>query len=316
MNLRALAKWIKEEEAIKKFWNSWAVGASLWLIFSCITIDWFYREPWPGYAIGVLAVVAGIMSVREIKTLGRILWVFLLVCLLITEFRAIDKDHADNAAEMQKQRGEQDKKFAEVLAAQNGDFLATAKGLEQSYSQSQDQFGATMSGITSEIDTITGGKSYVFLSYAPGQNFLFFIHHGDYPLSSTTARIVDIDDMARHMSGTTLEVQEITKGHVREVPIPAELYSGISQFDNRMKDQLNWNIFFTARNGDWTEELRLRRGGNGWVKAIRVAGSSFSASMKGKVMCQTIDKGFPLETLRKDDIIGHRPVSPKLPPCQ
>jgi len=57
---------------------------------------WLFHIPSPGKAIGALAVVAGIMSVREMKVLGKISWVFLLVCMLVTEFKAINKDREEN----------------------------------------------------------------------------------------------------------------------------------------------------------------------------------------------------------------------------
>src|ERR1017187_4920096 len=92
-----LAHFFEEHEEAKKIWNSPKIGIPLWLTAATFTVYWLFRIPLPGYAIGALAVVAGVMSVRDIKIFGKISWVVLLVCLLITEFRAIDKDHTDNA---------------------------------------------------------------------------------------------------------------------------------------------------------------------------------------------------------------------------
>lgn len=99
-------------------------------------VFWLRYIPPPGYAIGALAVVAGIMSVRDMKTLGKISWIALLVCLLITEFRAIDKDRADNA---RAQR----------------DFFDTQKaGFDGVATQASKNFSATAGGLTTAIQTL------------------------------------------------------------------------------------------------------------------------------------------------------------------
>jgi hypothetical protein len=97
-----------------QWWNSPRIGVPLWLIGTAILVYWYFRIPPPGFAVGALGVVAGIMSIRDIKVSGKIAWTVLLICLLVTEFRASDKDRADNAAELKKQRKEQDDKFEAV----------------------------------------------------------------------------------------------------------------------------------------------------------------------------------------------------------
>ncbi len=89
------------ENRFSKIWNSPRVGIFLWICSACFSVKWYFHLPTPGKAIGAIAVVAGIMSVREMKVLAKISWVFLLIFMLITEFRAIDRDHAENE---QKQR--------------------------------------------------------------------------------------------------------------------------------------------------------------------------------------------------------------------
>ena len=83
---------------IKKLWNSKYLGVPLWLCFFSLWVYWhpYTNLPTPGKAIGVIAIVAGIMSVRDMETVAKATWVFLLIVLLFTEFRAIDKDHYNN----------------------------------------------------------------------------------------------------------------------------------------------------------------------------------------------------------------------------
>jgi hypothetical protein len=91
-------KFFAERGGIRGIWNSHYVGVPLWIGFFSLWAYWhpYSHLPTPGKAIGVIAVVAGIMSVREMEALSKATWVVLLVILLFTEFRAIDKDHYNN----------------------------------------------------------------------------------------------------------------------------------------------------------------------------------------------------------------------------
>ncbi len=120
----------EEIEPLRKLWNSLFVGVPLWIAFACLAVYWIFRVPAPGYAIGALATVAGIMSVREMKTLGKVSWVVLLVCLLITEFRAIDKDRAENDARQKEFFEAQRNGFQEITDQASSNFSKTAQGLE------------------------------------------------------------------------------------------------------------------------------------------------------------------------------------------
>jgi hypothetical protein len=69
------------------------IGFSAWII---------WRWPWdqlpvPGYAIGVLAVAAAVMSLHSDMKLGhRVVWILLLGAFLRLEIRAISKDRHDS----------------------------------------------------------------------------------------------------------------------------------------------------------------------------------------------------------------------------
>ena len=122
--------WIKEENAINGLWNSRWVGTPIWIAFGLLTLYWRYCMPPPGYAIGALAVVAGIMSVREMKTLARVSWVFLLVCLLLTEFHAIDNDRAENQEQQKKFFDTQQQGFSQIASQASANFAATTADLK------------------------------------------------------------------------------------------------------------------------------------------------------------------------------------------
>jgi hypothetical protein len=124
-----IADFFGEEGIGKKWWNSPKTGVPLWIGAASFTIYWLYCVPPPGYAIGLLAVVAGIMSVRDIKTIGKIWWVILLICLLITEFRAIGKDRAENQQQQREFFDAQKKGFSDIADQARQNFDVTADGL-------------------------------------------------------------------------------------------------------------------------------------------------------------------------------------------
>jgi len=138
-------------KTIKRFWNSPWVGIPLWIATAVCVVYWHYHVPAPGYAVGALAVVAGIMSVRKVKILGKIIWVALLICLLITEFHAIDIDRADNEQKQKAFFAEQKTGFQGiatgvegVITASNKQFDATMKQLSNDSKSQQNQFKTTM----------------------------------------------------------------------------------------------------------------------------------------------------------------------------
>ena len=74
----------EDADSAKRLWSSIWVGGPLWVISAFLAAYWLYHVPVPGFAIGALATVAGIMSVREMKTSGKISWVSCSLSYLIS----------------------------------------------------------------------------------------------------------------------------------------------------------------------------------------------------------------------------------------
>jgi hypothetical protein len=120
----------KKGGKFERVWNSTYTGCPLWIISAVFCLRWtFFHVPPPGYSIGALAVVAGLMSVREMKVLGKITWVVLLICLLITEFRAINKDRAENERQQREFFEEQKAGFTGIATQASNNFAGTTAGL-------------------------------------------------------------------------------------------------------------------------------------------------------------------------------------------
>lgn len=187
-------------QTAKTYWNSPWVGIPLWISAAICVAYWRNHTPAPGYAIGALGVVAGVMSVREINVMGKITWVAILVCLLITEFRAIDKDRADNE---QKQK--------EFFEEQKTGFNKIAAGLEGVITKSQKQFDATMKrsdqaigAIDTNIEAVTGSKSFPVYSVtnrpnATGAYPLILVVMGKYPIRGMSSDIRTIESKAQQL---------------------------------------------------------------------------------------------------------------------
>src|ERR1700733_4519024 len=147
-------------------WNSPWFGVPLWSAAAFLTSWWLFHLPSPGKAIGALAVVAGIMSVRNMKVLGKISWVILLICMLITEFRAIDKDRSDN-----------DEKQKTFFDAQKLGFQGIADQAKANFSDTTEGLTAAIDGLkavlvtTQEVanvanknlENVTGGDSFAYV---------------------------------------------------------------------------------------------------------------------------------------------------------
>jgi hypothetical protein len=134
-------RWFRKDGPVARFWNSPWAGAPMWLVFAYVCVwKWYFQIPATGKAIGALAVVAGIMSLRDIQVLGKVAWVALLVCMVLTEFRAIDKDRNDSRSAEDRHLKEERESFKGILKAQDDNFRAILK-------EDDKNFQKTISGI-------------------------------------------------------------------------------------------------------------------------------------------------------------------------
>jgi hypothetical protein len=87
------------------------VGATIW------ALGWLFgTTPSPGYSIGVLAVVAAVMSVHpEMKDFQKVIWMLLIGAFLTIEFRAIDKDRKENNKQQAATEQQQQQAFQSIL---------------------------------------------------------------------------------------------------------------------------------------------------------------------------------------------------------
>jgi hypothetical protein len=237
---------------------------------------WTARFPPPGYAIGILAVLAAIMSLHaDMQKWQKAAWVVLMGVYLFTEFRAITKDRNEFAHTEERRRNEQNQQFQDI-----------ASGLQSSMEQSQAQFRDTMSGIGRTINSVTGGNGFCYAMASPvGNQFLLIISTtSPDALRDINAEMTD-DDVVRN---TRVFTWDAIQGFTTHFPVVLSLSSsagwniGTIPIGTSEKRKLHFNFF--AMNGNWHETLNLRFVAGHWAQAIRVTkdirGSKSNAQKK------------------------------------
>jgi hypothetical protein len=116
---------------LETFWNKSKIVAWLLVLSATGLALWATYFPFsPGVSIGLLALAAGIMSLRpEMHIFEKMAWIAVLIVFTVLEVRAIGKSDEDNKIQRD---------------AQNLRFDLIANGLKDAYALSQQQFTATM----------------------------------------------------------------------------------------------------------------------------------------------------------------------------
>jgi uncharacterized membrane protein len=179
---------------IERLWNtSKLVALMLVFVFIGLCLWAIFRPQSPGVSIGMLGLVAGIMSVRpKMHILEKIAWICILIVFAVLEVRAIRRGDEANR---------------EIQERQNQQFSAIADDLKASINNSASQYHSTISHIdgvltrTEEVDTlaqrslenITGGKSYVALipdvAYSDDEITFSVVNRGTYMLTGASVLI-------------------------------------------------------------------------------------------------------------------------------
>jgi hypothetical protein len=242
----------------------------------------------PGVFIAILAFVAAAVTFRkEPGPREKAIWIFLFLSLMSAEVWMVSVDRREN---IQKQKETREDEIAR--------FKAIGEGIQSSMVAGQAHFDATMSGINQNVSTITGGNSFCYLAIAVNGEMPTFIHNGSYPLSSVNARIVDMQKWHQAIDNNPHpSMQDFMSADsnvfIGDVP-PHTALPRVGVVQLAGKTEAGFNIFFNARNGFWTQELRLRLVDGKWLSATRVTRMEVGNKRKNpKALYEKIDKDFP-----------------------
>lgn len=143
---------------------------------------------------------------------------------------------------------------------------------------------------TRNKDIVIGGNSFCYITIAnlapnSNQGILTVVHQGDYPLYDVSARIVDLQKSSQIKRYSLPNLQK-AETHLRIGNMIKATALPINSFDLGSSSNRDFNIFFAARNGLFTQLLRLRKIDGKWTTATKV-------DKDGKTVFEKIDNDFP-----------------------
>lgn len=149
--------------------------------------------------------------------------------------------------------------------------------------------------------SITGGDNFCYINLVPdgsGENspVLIAINDGDYPLSGISVRMWDPADYGEKAIPMKSLEEFIKDSHIIDVgdlnPHSAKTLGHLSLPKSELK---NFEITLMAKNGVFTQQLRLRRIDGVWKRAFRVSkGHEVTAS---NILLERADMGFPRDNM-------------------
>jgi hypothetical protein len=147
------------------------------------------------------------------------------------------------------------------------------------------------------IATVTGGKSFCYMDfiYQFGGQTPVILHSGRYPIYDLNVRIVDLNKAMQRTSSEAILGTSVWIGELQVGGSWANIDWSIPFTSAQSQD---FNVFFSARNGIWTEKLRLRRVNDHWSNALQVWFSPLGLSKPPtRPVLEKVAKDFP----RKQD---------------
>lgn len=141
------------------------------------------------------------------------------------------------------------------------------------------------------VKSVIGGDSFCYLaigSIDPQSNvgILTLVHQGAHPLYDLQARIVDLQkfDKIKHNininnfrnADTIIPIGNMIKGTA----------SMLGSFPLGSEIRRDFNVFFGARNGLFTQIIRMRKVDGKWVEATKV-------ERDNKIIFERVEQGYP-----------------------
>jgi hypothetical protein len=286
------------EQSVKKFLGSWQAGAFL-LTASIAACVWFFvSTPAPGYAVAVLGAVAGIMTLREMKSLEKVVWIFALSALLFVELKAIRLDRAQSQREQKELRAREAERLQGI-----------ADGITTAINNSKAQFDSTMAHAKAlakatldnanlarrGLDMITGGDSFPFVVPQTHEGVVpipLAVHNGGKQiLTGVTISVINQRDWGNSVAFYTQPDLTVGVLHPDEIRL-------IKLFIDPHPDQAtgidSYNVFLSAQNMSVWQMLQFRRTDKGswecqyWVTTMVPLTKPMKQVPKGAMMSKVL----------------------------
>lgn len=138
---------------------------------------------------------------------------------------------------------------------------------------------------------VIGGDSFCYLAIGSidsqsNVGILMTVAQGEHPIYDVNARIVDLQESEKIKNNLTLQTISQSETHINIGNMITGTASMIRQFPLGDSTERDFNIFFSARNGLYTQMLRLRKINNKWYSATKV-------EKNDKVVFEQIQEKYP-----------------------
>ena len=267
-----------------------------------------HRPPVGTYVALVGLFAAAATFRKEPPGLEKALWIGLITLLTVREIRNLyvaDREQADTFGKIQISLNETknglDTTLTRISSATSA-LQGMSGEIDDARTKSEAQFASTISRVNESIKMETGGDSFCYLTAAaPSERGLgvSILSEGNYPLYQVQVRVADAKYM--HATGEVMSATVFTDTIGDIFPPHSGIFFPIKQFKYHIPGPHQaLNIFFSAKNGFWTELLRLEEVNNKWVFAIMVIRHNDNYS-HGAVVKKIVSPDFPPTILAKDE---------------
>ena len=142
------------------------------------------------------------------------------------------------------------------------------------------------------INHISGGNSFPYIEIGnvdpnTDTGVMVAIHEGEHPLYDVKSRIVDLQKFDQFMNNPSF-------GKIGDAETNIDIGNLIPSNGTILKSwkieniqEQSYNIFFTARNGTFTQSLRLKKINGRWLSASQVKNGN-------GILHEQVDKNFPV----------------------
>jgi hypothetical protein len=137
-------------------------------------IYWHWHQPAPNKAVLLLAAVASLMVLADMRPLHKTIYFVIIVGLVVTESRAIDKDRADFVRDEASRRKEENQKFSEIGTSITTNVGKLLENSDQEFAKTMARSDVIISGVADSIKTQTGGNSFAFITFTAQAGYVHF----------------------------------------------------------------------------------------------------------------------------------------------
>jgi len=257
----------------------------LQIVAASALLFWYWKPPVPNKAVLCLAAIAALMVLAEMRPVHKAIYFILIIALVFTENRAIDKDRDAFVRDERQARKEENEQFQDIA----NELRNSMEISRQQFAQTMERSDRIIAGVGDTIKTETGGDSFAYITFTPQPNQQFMLaitSHGKYPLRQVHVTMMDeerrlqaMQEYNKHPEGNWIAAinaadTEFQLPYLR--PQSPEAPGGdvqmLGAYAFGAQDAKNLTIAFSSLNGYWNERLHLRRINGKWHQSLSVMG--------------------------------------------